>query len=1110
MKISDIQLGERKIVEVLVKNGDSIDRLALLSEVELFSPDFDGSVLLRIGQTPLRVEAVDEHQRNMLDLVMERNLPRVAWIISSRPPENGEASRLTVEIREFPSSFVLPETVDFGVDENTIESVRRKNSADMSVSRAIEWLGDKFIATSSGEESLVLISGGPSPEKDKNSFRIHGKGFAADICRTKEADGRTLLLVCRIVQARHSQDEARSPVSLVRGKFQFKDRTIAGVFSGSARIELERILGGEGSYLKLWKECSDIERRNTETKAKAFGWIRYEKRYLQTDGVWCFEIAEPEGVEEKIQLLHEGGSLSLQAATRPPEVLAGDRFEEVEDFRKKQRFFSGEFIRTTQNNSLIELRNTDSSREKIDPPEKGCLFIDLAGERTKSERREKAQRKILSAQCPMPQLGLLMEGKPVPSRRSKEVRPLSSGVRSAFGGMEPTGRQIEALRVALSTPDIALIQGPPGTGKTRIIAALVARLSETAKDTRGLSGRYLLTSAQHDAVENVADATRVFGLPATKIGRKRGKAEDTDGFERWRQERVETVKAQLAGFDETPVEIAFRRCRDRVTGYIESTRRSENIAQLLNEIAGYASAHISGALKDKILEMRQSFERMQRKNAEGENEEAALALKALRSLRTDPASFADDGPRQAMKALLRLEKLTILEDAGRRLLEEAANWEDDAEPPFLKDLERFQSFLIDSLLPEHRPVGAPQVNQDVMELLNSVVDALRDRVRISVSGVSSALHEYVEDLENDVAGTRETVERYTAVLASTCQQSVARDMEKLKGDGMVFETVIVDEAARANPLDLFIPMSLGERRIILVGDHRQLPHLLEPEISREIEKTVKTEMKEMLEKSLFERLFKMMQEREKKDGIKRTVTLDVQYRMHPILGKFVSDAFYEEHGEAFGSSISETAFSHGLKEYGNAVAVWADIPLARGGESGGVSKKRAPEAKWIASEANRILCERPDFSVGVISFYSEQVTELHRQMARLRMTEEKEDGSYQIAEDWRTTRDSSGALKERLRIGTVDSFQGKEFDVVLLSVTRSNSLQSSDEKARRRKFGHLMLANRLCVAMSRQKRLLIAAGDSGMLRSDGATEAIGALCKFYELCGGPHGRIVQA
>ena len=56
-------------------------------------------------------------------------------------------------------------------------------------------------------------------------------------------------------------------------------------------------------------------------------------------------------------------------------------------------------------------------------------------------------------------------------------------------------------------------------------------------------------------------------------------------------------------------------------------------------------------------------------------------------------------------------------------------------------------------------------------------------------------------------------------------------MEDAKlGNDTVFRTVIVDEAARSNPLDILIPMALAERRIILVGDHRQLPHILEPDI----------------------------------------------------------------------------------------------------------------------------------------------------------------------------------------------------------------------------------------------------------------------------------------
>jgi len=48
------------------------------------------------------------------------------------------------------------------------------------------------------------------------------------------------------------------------------------------------------------------------------------------------------------------------------------------------------------------------------------------------------------------------------------------------------------------------------------------------------------------------------------------------------------------------------------------------------------------------------------------------------------------------------------------------------------------------------------------------------------------------------------------------------------GDG--YDTVVVDEAARANPLDLFIPLAKAKRRIILVGDHRQLPHIIDREL----------------------------------------------------------------------------------------------------------------------------------------------------------------------------------------------------------------------------------------------------------------------------------------
>ncbi|MBN0266904.1 hypothetical protein JTM79_36445, partial [Pseudomonas aeruginosa] len=78
---------------------------------------------------------------------------------------------------------------------------------------------------------------------------------------------------------------------------------------------------------------------------------------------------------------------------------------------------------------------------------------------------------------------------------------------------------------------------------------------------------------------------------------------------------------------------------------------------------------------------------------------------------------------------------------------------------------------------------------------------------------------------------------------------------------------------------------------------------------------------------------------------------------------------------------------------------------------------------------------------------------------------------------------------KQLRVGTVDSFQGLEFDVVFLSMVRTlpQNWQPKDDdrdKQARALFGHLCLYNRLNVAMSRQKKLLVVVGDTGLLQSE--------------------------
>ena len=89
--------------------------------------------------------------------------------------------------------------------------------------------------------------------------------------------------------------------------------------------------------------------------------------------------------------------------------------------------------------------------------------------------------------------------------------------------------------------------------------------------------------------------------------------------------------------------------------------------------------------------------------------------------------------------------------------------------------------------------------------------------------------EFLAELENNPYGMIDAVSDYSFAFAATCQQSVNKQMQQQKGitgddpdQTIEYEFVIVDEAARVSPRDLMIPMAQG-KRIILVGDHRQLP-----------------------------------------------------------------------------------------------------------------------------------------------------------------------------------------------------------------------------------------------------------------------------------------------
>ena len=166
----------------------------------------------------------------------------------------------------------------------------------------------------------------------------------------------------------------------------------------------------------------------------------------------------------------------------------------------------------------------------------------------------------------------------------------------------------------------------------------------------------------------------------------------------------------------------------------------------------------------------------------------------------------------------------------------------------------------------------------------------------------------------------------------------------------------------------------------------------------------------------------------------------------------------------------------------------------------------------VAEEAGRLLkaCG-PETSIGIITFYSAQRDLIFEHLQCLGIAErDPESGDWRVERNWsRTTQ-----MEERSRVGTVDGFQGKEFDVVLLSVVRANDFRiptnvqdhKALEQSSNRKYGHLRLANRMNVAMSRQRAvcwwpLVTARWHAAKQR----LIAVPALAAFLELCGGEHG-----
>jgi len=249
-----------------------------------------------------------------------------------------------------------------------------------------------------------------------------------------------------------------------------------------------------------------------------------------------------------------------------------------------------------------------------------------------------------------------------------------------------------------------------------------------------------------------------------------------------------------------------------------------------------------------------------------------------------------------------------------------------------------------------------------------------------------------------------------------------------------FDLLVIDEATQSTEPSCLIPI-IHANKIVMAGDHKQLPPTI---LNKEAERNG-------LGKSLFERLIEIY-------GDKIRSILRIQYRMNEIIMNFSNMEFYDNKLIA-DDSVKEHRLNDLITEREESMPmVFIDTSRLSQSErtrKGSTSKENPLEVKIVSEVVNKLIDRGiKKRHIGVISPYDDQIDLLKNAIPK----------EYQ----------------DELEIKTVDGFQGREKEVIILSLVRSNPEGN---------IGFLTDLRRLNVALTRAKRKLIIVGDSKTLSS---------------------------
>lgn len=237
-----------------------------------------------------------------------------------------------------------------------------------------------------------------------------------------------------------------------------------------------------------------------------------------------------------------------------------------------------------------------------------------------------------------------------------------------------------------------------------------------------------------------------------------------------------------------------------------------------------------------------------------------------------------------------------------------------------------------------------------------------------------------------------------------------------------FDYVIIDEAGQAIEPAIWSVAHFG-KKLVLAGDDLQLPPTVK---SREAEKLG-------LATSLLQKATEI--------GFPKHL-LSVQYRMHQTIMGFSNQQFYDGKLEADESVANETLLGNSYLPVEFIDTAGCGFEEKRDSESGGITN----EGEIRVLENILKEYDPTKYTVGVITPYRAQLNEIQNMISQTQ--------TYS---------------------NTIDSFQGQEREVIIISMVRSN--ESAE-------IGFLKDYRRMNVAMTRAQKKLVIIGDSATIGQD--------------------------